>query len=95
MTFPVRLTLSERQRRERKGGMTENMAKNGRKDKILMYNNLRTNANQTDTAHAMKDALSGSKRAPFEGRKAVFYTSKGCLTDRKTMGFGLFLTLYS
>ena len=95
MTFPVRLTLSERQRRERKGGMTENMAGNGRKDKILMHNNLYTNTHQTDTAYAMKDALSGSKRAPFEGRKAVFYASKGCLTDRKTMGFGLFLTLYS
>ena len=95
MTFSVRLTPSERQRRERKGGMTGNMAKNGRKDKILMHNNLRTNANQTDTAHAMKDALSDSKRAPFEGRKAVFYASKGCLTDRKTMSFGLFLTLYS
>ena len=71
------------------------MAKNGRKDKILMYNNLHTNVHQTDTAHAMKDALSGSKRAPFEGRKAAFYASKGCLTDQKTMGFGLFLTLYS
>lgn len=57
MTFPVRLTLSERQRRERKGGMTENMTKNGRKDKILMYNNLYTNTHQTDTAHTMKDAL--------------------------------------
>ena len=67
MTFPVRLTLSERQRRERKGGMTGNMAKNGRKDKILMHNNLHTSVDQTDTAHAMKDALSGSKRAPFEG----------------------------
>ena len=67
MTFPVRLTPSERQRRERKGGMTGNMAGNGRKDKILMHNNLRTNANQTDTAYTMKDALSGSKRAPFEG----------------------------
>ena len=67
MTFPVRLTPSERQRREQKGGMTGNMAGNGRKDKILMHNNLRTNANQTDTAYTMKDALSGSKRAPFEG----------------------------
>ena len=67
MTFPVRLTPSERQRRERKGGMTGNMAKNGRKDKILMHNNLYTNTHQTDTAHAMKDALSGSKRAPFAG----------------------------
>ena len=67
MTFPVRLTLSERQRRERKGGMTGNMAKNGRKDKILMHNNLYTNTHQTDTAHTLKDALSGSKRAPFEG----------------------------
>jgi hypothetical protein len=75
--------------------MTGNMAGNGRKDKILMHNNLRTNANQTDTAYTMKDALSDSKRAPFEGRKAAFYASKGCLTDRKTMGFGLFLTLYS
>lgn len=75
--------------------MTGNMEKNGRKDKILMHNNLRTNANQTDTAYTMKDALSGSKRAPFEGRKAVFYASKGCLTDRKTMSFGLFMTLYS
>ena len=76
MTFPVRLTPSERQRRERKGGMTGNMAKNGRKDKILMHNNLRTNVDQTDTAYTMKDALSDSKRAPFEGRKAVFYASK-------------------
>ena len=57
MTFPVRLTLSERQQRERKGGMTGNMAKNGRKDKILIHNNLHTNVHQTDTAHAMKDAL--------------------------------------
>ena len=57
MTFPVRLTPSERQRRERKGGMTGNMAKNGRKDKILMHNDLRTNVDKTDTAHAMKDAL--------------------------------------
>lgn len=95
MTFPVRLTPSERQQRERKGGMTGNMAKNGRKDKILMYSHLHLNTNKTDTAYTMKDALSGSKRAPFEGRKAVFYASKGCLTDRKTMGFGLFLTLYS
>ena len=77
MTFPVRLTPSERQRRERNSGMTENMAGNGRKYKILMHNNLHTNVDQTDTAHAMKDALSDSKRAPFEGRKAVFYTSKG------------------
>jgi hypothetical protein len=75
--------------------MTGNMTKNGRKDKILMHNNLHTNTNQTDTAYTLKDALSGSKRAPFEGRKAAFYASKGCLTDRKTMGFGLFLTLYS
>ena len=75
--------------------MTGNMAKNGRKDKILMHNNLHTNVHQTDTAHTLKDALSGSKRAPFEGRKVVFYASKGCLTDGKTMGFGLFLTLYS
>lgn len=75
--------------------MTGNMAKNGIKDKILMHNNLHTNGHQTDTAHAMKDALSDSKRAPFEGRKAVFYASKGCLTDRKTMDFGLFLMLYS
>ena len=67
MTFPVRLTLSERQRRERKGGMTENMAKNDRKDNTLMHNNLHTNVHQTDTAHAMKDALSDSKRAPFAG----------------------------
>lgn len=57
MTFPVRLTLSERQRRERKGGMTGNMEKNGRKDKILMHNNLHTNVHQTDTAHTLKDAL--------------------------------------
>ena len=77
MTFSVRLTLSERQQRERNSGMTGNMAKNGRKDKMLMHNDLRTNVHQTDTAYAMKDALSGSKRAPFEGRKAVFYTSKG------------------
>jgi hypothetical protein len=75
--------------------MTGNMAKNGRKDKILMHNNLHPNANQTDTACTLKGGLSGSKRASFEGRKAVFYASKGCLTDRKTMGFGLFLTLYS
>lgn len=75
--------------------MTGNMAKNGRKDKILMHNNLHTNVHQTDTAYTMKDALSDSKRAPFAGRKAVFYASKGCLTDRKTMSFGLFLTLYS
>lgn len=67
MTFPVRLTLSERQRRERKGGMTGNMTENGRKDKMLMYSHLHLNTNKTDTAHAMKDALSGSKRAPFEG----------------------------
>ena len=57
MTFPVRLTPSERQRRERKGGMTGNMAGNGRKDKILMYSHLHLNTNKTDTAHAMKDAL--------------------------------------
>lgn len=75
--------------------MTENMAKNGKKDKILTHSHLHINANQTDTAYAMKDALSDSKRAPFEGRKAAFYASKGCLTDRKTMGFGLLLTLYS
>lgn len=75
--------------------MTENMVKNGRKDKILMYSHLHLNTNKTDTAYTMKDALSDSKRAPFEGRKAVFYASKGCLTDRKTMSFGLFLTLYS
>ena len=67
MTFPVRLTPSERQRRERNSGMTGNMAGNGRKDKILMHNDLRTNVHQTDTAHAMKDALSDSKRAPFAG----------------------------
>lgn len=67
MTFPVRLTPSERQRRERKGGMTENMAKSGKKDKILMYSHLHLNANKTDTAYTMKDALSGSKRAPFAG----------------------------
>lgn len=57
MTFPVRLTPSEQQRRERNSGMTGNMAKNGRKDKILIHNNLHTNVHQTDTAHAMKDAL--------------------------------------
>lgn len=57
MTFPVRLTLSERQRRERKGGMTGNMAKNGRKDKMLMYSHLHLNTNKTDTAHTLKDAL--------------------------------------
>lgn len=37
--------------------MTENMAGNGRKDKILMYSHLHINANQTDTAYVMKDAL--------------------------------------
>lgn len=47
--------------------MTGNMEKNGRKDKILMHNNLRTNVHQTDTAYVMKDALSDSKRAPFAG----------------------------
>lgn len=62
---------------------------------MLMYSHLHLNTNKTDTAYTMKDALSDSKRAPFEGRKAAFYASKGCLTDRKTMGFGLFLTLYS
>lgn len=67
MTFPVRLTPSEQQQRERKGGMTGNMAGNGRKDKILMHNNLHTNVHQTDTAYTMKDALSGSKRATFAG----------------------------
>jgi hypothetical protein len=72
--------------------MTGNMAGNGRKDKILMHSHLHLNTNKTDTAYAMKDALSDSKRAPFEGRKAAFYASKGCLTDQKTMGFGLFLT---
>lgn len=71
------------------------MAKNGRKDKILMHNNLYTNTHQTDTAYTMKDALSDSKRAPFAERKVVFYASKGCLTDRRTMSFGLFLTPYS
>lgn len=34
---------------------------------MLMYNNLYTNTHQTDTAYTMKDALSDSKRAPFEG----------------------------
>lgn len=67
MTFPVRLTPSEQQQRERKGRMTGNMAKNGRKDRILIHNNLHTNVHQTDTTYTMKDALSGSKRAPFEG----------------------------
>lgn len=57
MTFPVRLTPSERQRRERKGGMTGNMAGNGRKDNTLMHNNLYTNTHQTDTAYTIKDAL--------------------------------------
>lgn len=57
MTCSIRLTPSERQQRERKGGMTGNMAKNGRKDKILMHNNLHTNVHQTDTAHTLKDAL--------------------------------------
>lgn len=75
--------------------MTGNMAGNDRKDKILVHSHLHLNTNKTDTAHTLKDALSGSKRAPFEGRKAAFYASKGCLTDRKAMGFGLFLTLYS
>lgn len=34
---------------------------------MLMYNNLHTNVDQTDTAYTMKDALSDSKRAPFAG----------------------------
>lgn len=59
------------------------MAKNGRKDKILMHNNLRTNANQTDTAHAMKDALSGSKGHLLKGERLRFMHQKDALQTEK------------
>ena len=45
--------------------------------------------------HTLKGGILPCVLRPFAGRKAVFYASKGCLTDRKTMGFGLFLTFYS
>lgn len=43
---------------------------------MLMYNNLYTNTHQTDTAYTMKDALSGSKRAPFIHQKDDLQTKK-------------------
>lgn len=50
---------------------------------MLMYSHLHLNTNKTDTAHAMKDALSGSKGHLLQAERLRFMHQKDALQTEK------------